>query len=316
MSERGKVLAKYSNGNYRVILFSDGTKIKATMDPRETVFKPEFPECVDLNITDYCDVGCPFCYMNSTKNGEHAYVADNIKFLESIPKGCEVALGGGSPILHPELPVLLGYLRGRGVVANMTVHHRHFAEYYPTIKEYVHEGWLHGVGVSMNMYDPRILDLVSKLGTGVVHVIAGIIEPDTFMKMSREANILILGYKNKGRAAYDKLPKDAEDKIFRLKGYMPIVLNMRKNIVSFDNLALEQLGIKNFVSKEEWQECYMGDDGMNGSFDSASMYVDLVKHKFARNSIIARSHDFSKSNGTMTDMFHILQKENETNEED
>ena len=44
------------------------------------------------------------------------------------------------------------------------------------------------------------------------------------------------------------------------------------------------------------------------------MYVDLVKHKFARNSVIARSHDFSESNGTMTDMFHILQKEN--NEED
>ena len=310
MKTRGKVLAQYTNGNYRVILFSDGTKVKSTMDPREDVFKPDFPECVDLNITDYCDVGCPFCYMNSTRNGAHAPVADNIKFLKSIPKGCEVALGGGSPITHPELPILLGYLRGRGVVSNITVHHSHLEKYFPTIKKYVDDGWLHGVGVSMNKYDPRILQLVNELGTGVVHVIAGVVDPDDFMKMSREVNILILGYKNKGRAKYDKLPEDVEKNILGIKGYMPIVLNFRKHVVSFDNLALEQLSIKNFVSQEEWNKCYMGDDGMTGEFDSASMYVDIVKHTFARNSVVAKNHNFSESDGTMTDMFHILQKEN------
>ena len=311
---RGKVLAKYTNGNYRVILFSDGTKIKATMDPKETVFKPDFPECVDLNITDFCDRGCPFCYMNSTVKGEHADIMVNDKFLNSIPRGCEVALGGGSPILHPELKQLLGYMKGRGIIPNITVHHEHLAIHFDMIKELVDHGWLHGVGVSMNEYDNEVFDMVNELGTGVVHVIAGIVDPDELAKMHEKVNILILGYKNKGRAKYDDIPKDVAKKINGLRGYMPILLRRRSHVLSFDNLALSQLRVKDFVSQEEWDECYMGDDGMDGTFDSASMYVDLVNHKFARNSVIARTHDFSESDGTMTNMFHILQEEN--NEKD
>ena len=67
------IIAKYDNGNHRVILFSDGTKIKETINPDDDHFTYEFPESFDLKITDYCDAGCAYCFIPGTnvkiKNG-------------------------------------------------------------------------------------------------------------------------------------------------------------------------------------------------------------------------------------------------------
>ena len=49
-------------------------------------------------------------------------------------------------------------------------------------------------------------------------------------------------------------------------------------VVSFDNLAIEQLEVQRLMSKEEWDEFYMGDDG------SMTYYIDMVEQKFARSS--------------------------------
>ena len=56
------------------------------------------------------------------------------------------------------------------------------------------------------------------------------------------------------------------------------------SVVSFDNLAIKQLDIKNILSNEQWEEFYMGDDGQDGKQTSASMFVDMVERKFAKNS--------------------------------
>ena len=47
------------------------------------------------------------------------------------------------------------------------------------------------------------------------------------------------------------------------------------DVVSFDNLAIKQLCVKDILSTKEWNEFYMGDDG------AATMYADLVEKKFA-----------------------------------
>ena len=33
---------------------------------------PDYPELIDLKITNACEHGCPMCYMSATKNGKHA----------------------------------------------------------------------------------------------------------------------------------------------------------------------------------------------------------------------------------------------------
>lgn len=66
-------------------------------------------------------------------------------------------------------------------------------------------------------------------------------------------------------------------KIAELEAKIPEYLESFK-VLSFDNLALEQLNIKKYVSPEDWKAHYMGDDG------SFTMYIDLVKEEFAKNS--------------------------------
>ena len=56
------------------------------------------------------------------------------------------------------------------------------------------------------------------------------------------------------------------------------------SVVSFDNLAIKQFDIKNILSKDQWEEFYMGDDGQDGEQTSASMFVDMIERKFAKNS--------------------------------
>lgn len=51
------------------------------------------------------------------------------------------------------------------------------------------------------------------------------------------------------------------------------------NVVSFDNLAINQLDVKRLMSEEEWNEFYMGDDG------NYTFYLDLVEGTFGRNSL-------------------------------
>lgn len=51
------------------------------------------------------------------------------------------------------------------------------------------------------------------------------------------------------------------------------------NIISFDNLAVNQLNVKSFVSDEDWNKFYMGDDG------SFTYFVDLVNMEFAKDSM-------------------------------
>ena len=49
-------------------------------------------------------------------------------------------------------------------------------------------------------------------------------------------------------------------------------------VLSFDNLAIKQLDVKSLLTEEEWNKFYMGDDGTH------TMYIDLVKNKYAQSS--------------------------------
>lgn len=70
----------YKNGNYKVIIFDDGTKVRMTEDDE---FIPAFSENCDVKITDKCNMGCSFCFPAGTpivtKNG--------IKNIEDIVEG-------------------------------------------------------------------------------------------------------------------------------------------------------------------------------------------------------------------------------------
>lgn len=87
---------------------------------RQEPFAPS-PETVDVSITDYCAMGCSYCYMDSTANKKHALtnlVAQVIRSFDLPPY--QVAIGGGEPVSHPDLPEILEHARELGTVPNYT----------------------------------------------------------------------------------------------------------------------------------------------------------------------------------------------------
>ena len=83
----------YKNGNYNVLLNTqNGTKIK---ECKEDTFLPSRPESLDVKISNRCFHNCSFCHENSNPQGKIAEIKDIKNFAESLPKYCEIALGGG-----------------------------------------------------------------------------------------------------------------------------------------------------------------------------------------------------------------------------
>lgn len=289
----------YKNGNYIVCIKDDGTKIRRT-DGGE--FIPQFAENVDVKITSACRVGCPFCYEGCTKDGRHADLF-GYPFIHSLHPYTEMALNGND-MDHPDLERFLLFLRERQVYANITVHQIQFMGNYERIKEYSENGLIHGIGISYYCRNDKFFDSVNTMPNAVIHVINGVFSPiDLQYTKNRGLKILILGYKELGRGIQYK--KDWPSVVARNKAHLYDVLPQMINdewfsLVSFDNLAIEQLQVKRLLSDGEWQEFYMGDDG------DYTFYIDMVDGTFARNSLSQERYEIG--NKSIDEMFNIVRK--------
>lgn len=268
----------YKNGNFTTKIFSDGTKVRETED---NVFIPAFAENMDIKITNCCDMGCKFCHEGSTIDGKHGDIL-NAKFIDTLHPYQEVALGGGDVTSHPDLIPFLHKLKERKVIANITVNQKHFEEKQELIKYLVDEKLVYGIGVSLVNPTDLFISLIKKYPNAVVHVINGILKPQDVEKLAdNNLKMLILGYKQlrRGNEWYSVDSDSIVAKQSWLKDNLNSVVNKYGfNTVSFDNLAIEQLDVQKLLTKEEWDEFYMGDDG------TMTYYIDMVEQKFAKSS--------------------------------
>lgn len=271
------LLHLYQNGNYDVKIYSDGTKVRTTEDDE---FIAQFPENIDCKITNKCDMGCAFCHENSVVDGLHGNI--NHPILSTLHPGQEIAIGGGNIFEHPDFEEFLIRLKDLGVISNITVnrHHIEIEENLNKVRQWQKEKLVYGVGISYNGSVDYLKKVIKSLyipENAVIHTIAGIhnLEP----LVSKELKVLILGYKSirRGKDFINCHGATIRKKIAELEAKIPEYLESFK-VLSFDNLALEQLNIKKYVSPEDWKTHYMGDDG------SFTMYIDLVKEEFAKNS--------------------------------
>ena len=271
------LLHLYQNGNYDVKIYSDGTKVRTTEDDE---FIAQFPENIDCKITNKCDMGCAFCHENSVVDGFHGNI--NHPILSTLHPGQEFCLGGGNIFEHPDFEEFLIRLKDLGVISNITVnqHHIEIEENLNKVRQWQKEKLVYGVGISYNGSVDSLKKVIKSLyipENAVIHTIAGIhsLEP----LVSKELKVLILGYKSirRGNDFINCHGETIHKKIAELEAKIQEYLESFK-VLSFDNLALEQLNIKKYVSPEDWKTHYMGDDG------SFTMYIDLVKEEFAKNS--------------------------------
>lgn len=289
----------YINGNYRVSMFSDGTKIRET---EENEFIPSFSENVDVKITDVCDGGCPFCYEGCTVNGKHANLF-SYPFINTLHPYTEMALNGND-LSHPDLEKFLIFLKDKKVYTNITVNQKHFVKHYNLIKKWSMEGLVHGIGVSLNDPCDDFIEMVTSIPNTVIHTINGILTIDdvNFLK-DKGVKVLILGYKSlrRGEAYMESCAPEIKRKQDELKSLLPTMINEEWfDVLSFDNLAIEQLDVKSLLPSDEWDSFYMGDDG------DYTFYIDMVKGEYGRNSI--SSERFPIGNKSIDEMFRHIKK--------
>ena len=294
-----KTLGVYKNGNYNVCLLEDGTKIRET---EEDEFIPAFAENCDCKITDKCDGGCQFCYEGCTPNGKHGDIL-NYKFLDTLHPYTELAINGND-MSHPDLIPFLEKLKEKKVVANMTVNQIHFEKKQDLIKKLVDEKLIYGLGVSLVNPTEKFIGLIKKYPNAVIHVINGVLKPsDVEALENNNLKMLILGYKHLRRGD-DFYSEDHENIVVKQNWlYENLAEIIEKfKVVSFDNLAIDQLNVRRLMSDDEWNEFYMGDDG------TMTYYIDMVERKFARSSTAAfdKRYDLLDS---VDDMFQKILSE-------
>ena len=290
------LLGIYKNGNFTTKIFSDGTKVRETEDDE---FVAAFAENMDIKISNYCDMGCKFCHEGSTKNGKHGDIL-NEKFIETLHPYQEVALGGGDATSHPDLIPFLQKLNDRKVIVNMTVNQKHFEQKQDLIRRLVDEKLIYGIGVSLVNPTDEFISLIKQYPNAVIHVINGVLRPTDVEALSdKNLKMLILGYKQlrRGNEWYNEDHENIVVKQMWLKENLAEIINHFK-VVSFDNLAIEQLDVQRLMSKEEWDEFYMGDDG------TMTYYIDMVERKFARSS----TADFDKRYDLLDSVDEMFQK--------
>lgn len=273
-----KILGMYRNGNFTTTLFSDGTKIRET---EENNFIPTFAESMDIKITNQCDMGCPFCHENSTVNGKHGDIL-NEKFINTLHTYQEVAIGGGDVTSHPDLIPFLRKLKERKIIANITVNQIHFMKKQELIKQLVDEKLIYGLGISLVNPTEEFITLIKQYPNAVIHVINGVLKPEDVAALeNNNLKMLILGYKHlrRGNDYFCNRQIEIENNQKWLYDNLSDIINKHKFFVlSFDNLAIEQLKVKRLLPEDEWDEFYMGDDA------EFTYYIDMVERKFAKNS--------------------------------
>lgn len=293
-----EILGKYKNGNYNVTIFSNGTKVRVN---NLDYFEPEFPENIDIKITDYCNRGCSMCHEGSTKFGRHGDIL-NIPFLDTLHPHTELAIGGGDPLSHPDLVQFLIELKKRKIISNITIDQDCFISNFEFIQELINEKLIYGIGVSLHRSPTyEFISKISKFPNAVIHTINGINTVDEFEILAHNnLKVLILGYKNirRGKSHLKCNSKDVAEKQSELYDVLPHIVEQNWfNAISFDNLAIEQLDVRRLIPREEWEEFYMGEDGAH------TMYVDLVEKKFAMNSTSMERYPITDN---IVEMFSIV----------
>jgi hypothetical protein len=234
---------------------------------------------VDLKITDYCRLGCKFCYQDSTPDGQHASLQNVRHVLRQLSdmQVFEVAIGGGEPTEHLHFIEILKNARNYGIVPNFTTRSLSWlrnAALAANITRYTGS-------VAYSVETPRDVirfgELLKHWPTkGHVHIVLGTVTMKTYIEMLKAADkcnlgVTLLGFKTDGRGADYEL----EDYSWWLSAYK--VLGRDAPRISIDTaLATQYQDELKAADIPEWM--YQITEGR------FSMYVDAVSGTCAKSS--------------------------------
>lgn len=281
-----ELLHKYNNGNANISIYKDGTR---EVDFPDSGLNLHYPLNIDIRLMTRCQFGrnpltgksvCSFCHESATTDGKDGDYATLLDKLAELPAGVELAVGMNEYNL--QVRHFLEVCKYRGHIVNVTVNQMLLGKTTPVLLELISEGLIKGLGISYR--NSRLLpkELVEYENT-VIHVILGIDDIHDVAELSNQGirKILLLGEKdfgfNKGNVNLNsKKHKDWYNKLPQLFYFFPVV--------SFDNLALQQLEIQKRISKEDWVALYNGEysfyiDAVAGTYSPSSRSPDRTSWK-------------------------------------
>ena len=226
------------NGNYWIGYGWDG-KIRFKTEKGDCV--PSYPELVDLRITNKCQHGCPFCFMDSSmkeKEADFLKLKNIINQLSSneydrYDRRIEFSVGGGNILLYPHLEELFKYMKERGHIINTTINAKDCKEilsnekYLKLFKDYVT-----AIGVSVT--DENDIDILGDFKFSfnrddykqiTIHLIPELLGVEKTRELIQKIeeqykhfNFLFLGYKTNGRGKTQEYKTFTNDELTKLFG--------------------------------------------------------------------------------------------------
>lgn len=273
---------KYTNGNANIWLdLRDGTRIIEYPDNEQLTL--ETPLNIDIRVSTQCPYGyntvtqkstCAFCHESALVKGQECDYDRLLRVLTDakLPKGTEIALGVNE--VTDDLIQFVKNLYRLGLVVNITMNERYITEFGDTgLKQML--PYVFGLGISYRSLQGclSLPDWIADYPHTVIHVISGIDDFDDVKELSvKYHKLLVLGEKdfgfNRGKVNLNtKQHKQWKSNIMQLTKIF--------DIVSFDNLGLQQLEIRDKITDEEYKSFYQGEH---------SMYINAVEQYFAPSS--------------------------------
>ncbi len=269
-------MLQYQNGNSTVELHHDGTRVISFEDTLQL----EYPLNIDIRVSTACSLGynpktgkatCTFCHESARTDGTECDYQELKNKLQGLPKGIELAIGGNKITLG--LIEFLTWAKNEGYICNLTVNQLHINKERVVLKSLLEDETIYGLGISYRKdYLFGIDDYFIEHPRVVLHVIAGIDDVDDIINNPIK-KVLVLGYKTFGFGV-DYYSDEVKKNIQQWYWWIKKVIDA-KEIVSFDNLGLEQLNIKRFLTEDKWEEFNQGEH---------SFYINAVDNYFAPSS--------------------------------
>lgn len=279
-------IARKDGDFWTLFHIKNGDRFTFSFDKEMNPTRPTSPFLIDMKITDYCEMGCKYCYQSSTKKGQHAEF-DTIKnILSEINQNnilpFEIAIGGGEPTQHPEFLDILERIKEMDIVPNFTTRNlKYIEENYEKIFKFAGSFAfsIDDNNVSILEQFKPVLDKINGLEAHKqsnshhvsLQVALGTISEETFLKCKQfvyenHCRLTVLGWKNHGRSLKMK-PRDYS----WITKYAHEIWD-----IAVDTAFIQEFSsyVSSFSSNLLWQIA----EGYN------SCYIDAVKSKMYKSS--------------------------------
>lgn len=182
-----KQITEYLNGNYYMVIYDDGTKVRVKVNPDDTSLQPEFPDSLELKITEV------------TPNG--VVLSDILynQYTSKIKPYTDVNIVACNPLLHPALIKFTESLQLNNVAVDLTISQPDIIADLTERKvvlELISRDLIRSLNIILtDSTDEKLYNIFDVLAKPVIQVTAGLVTSEDLDNLANKRIALkIVGY--------------------------------------------------------------------------------------------------------------------------